>query len=100
MLEVDGRLVGINAVRIVSLPEHAQLHYRKMGFVMTLGIEEAERRKGHGSALFDHMRRWLSEEAVDLVSLSVAASNEAGQAFYRRMGFVPRSVQMEQLLQR
>ncbi|MGR9399907.1 N-acetyltransferase family protein [Rhizobium leguminosarum] len=98
VLEQYGRLVGINAVQIVDLSQYPQSPYRKMAFIMAFGVEEVERRRGHGTALFDYVRNWLSVEEVDLLSLNVSAANKAAQAFYRRMGLTARSVQMEQAL--
>ncbi|MBY3344198.1 GNAT family N-acetyltransferase [Rhizobium laguerreae] len=95
MLGRDDQLIGINAVRIVDLSEHPRSRYRRMAFITAFGVEEIERRRGYGTALFDHMRKWSSEEEVDLISLNVSASNEVAQAFYRRMGLAPRSVQMD-----
>ncbi|NKL37765.1 GNAT family N-acetyltransferase [Rhizobium leguminosarum bv. viciae] len=100
VLGKNDQLIGINAVRIVDLSEHPRSRYRKMAFIMALGVEDIERRRGYGAALFDHMRKWLSEEEVDLISLNVSASNEAAQAFFRRMGLAARSVQMDQSLKR
>lgn len=98
MLGKNDRLIGINAVQIVDWPEHTRAHHGKMAFIMAFGVEEIERRRGYGAALFDHMRKWLSEEDVDLISLNVSAANEAAQAFYRKMGLTARSVQMDQPL--
>lgn len=99
VLDLNGQVVGVNAVRIIDLSECTQSRYRKMGFIMAFGIEGTQRRKGYGSALFEHMRKWLIEENVSLLSLNVSASNETAQAFYRRMGLVTRSMQMEQTLE-
>jgi ribosomal protein S18 acetylase RimI-like enzyme len=100
VLGMNDRIIGINAVRIVDLCEHPRSRYQKMAFIMAFGIDEVERRRGYGVALFDHMHKWLCEEKVDFISLSVSASNEAAQAFYRQMGLAARSVQMDQSLKR
>jgi GNAT superfamily N-acetyltransferase len=98
LLERDGRPIGINAVQIVDLSQYPQSSYGRIGFIMAFGVEEAERRRGYGTVLFDHVRDWLSVEKVGLLSLNVSASNNVAQAFYQKMGLTARSVQMEQAL--
>jgi ribosomal protein S18 acetylase RimI-like enzyme len=98
LLDVEGEVVGINAVQILDLSQHAHAPHTKIGFVMAFGVDETERRNGYGSALMEHMRTWMAGEGVDLVSLNVSASNQMAQAFYRSVGFETRAVQMEQIL--
>jgi len=50
VLEQNGRLVAINAVQIVDLSRHPQAPYRMMAFSMVFGVEEIERRRGHGTS--------------------------------------------------
>ncbi|MBN8954717.1 MULTISPECIES: GNAT family N-acetyltransferase [unclassified Rhizobium] len=98
VLQKGGGVVGLNAIQLVDLSGHPRSRYKKMAFIMAFGVDEIERRQGFGTALFEHMRHWLAEKEVDYLSLNVSFSNEAAQAFYRRMGLIERSLYMEQSL--
>ncbi|MFB2552180.1 GNAT family N-acetyltransferase [Ensifer soli] len=99
VVEEEGRVVGLNAVRVLDLADRLPgMQHRRMAFIVAFGVDRAERRRGYGAALFRHMREWLRDKGVTLLSLNVAASNQTAQAFYRRMGLEARSVQMEQVL--
>lgn len=60
----------------------------KEGYIMTLGVSPAYRRKGLGSVLLRKICRVLEEEAeVDVSSLHVQEINRAAVEFYRKNGF-------------
>lgn len=98
LLEHQGEIVGINALRILDLSEHKAARYPKVAFITAIGILETERRRGHGAALVSHMWGWLAEQKVQLVSLNVLARNEAAQMFYRSVGFETVSLGMQRVL--
>lgn len=89
----------MNALRILDLSEHKAVRYRKMAFIMAIGILETERRRGHGTALVNHMWDWLAERKIQLVSLNVLARNESAQMFYRSAGFETVSLGMQRVPQ-
>ncbi|GAB4070485.1 GNAT family N-acetyltransferase [Ancylobacter sonchi] len=94
VMERDGAVIGMSAVRVLDFSEHPDAPGAKAAFLMAFGIETSQRRRGHGAALFAAMRALLGEEGVEALSLNVSAANEAAQHFYRRMGLAVRSMHM------
>jgi GNAT superfamily N-acetyltransferase len=52
------------------------------------------RRRGVGDALVTAIQEWATSTRVPVVEISVAADNEAGQAFLESLGYVPRRIMM------
>lgn len=98
LIEQDGPIIGMNAVRIVDVSGQRNARFRKFAFIMAIGVDEAKRRQGHGTALVNHMLEWLPQQGVDMVCLNVSAQNIAAQSFYQRTGFGTTSMQMSRLL--
>ncbi|MBS7543973.1 GNAT family N-acetyltransferase [Ancylobacter oerskovii] len=98
VIERDGTVIGLSAVRLLDFSQRPDAPYPREAFIMAFGIDEAHRRRGYGAALFEAMRRWLKEEDAGALSLNVSAANMAAQGFYRRMGLSPRSVHMAAVL--
>ena len=98
LIEEDGQIVGMNAVRIVDGSGQKNARFRKFAFIMAIGVDEAKRRQGYGTALVNHMLEWLPQRGVDMVCLNVSAQNIAAQSFYQRMGFGTTSMQMSRLV--
>ncbi|MBP1848320.1 ribosomal protein S18 acetylase RimI-like enzyme [Rhizobium petrolearium] len=94
LVEQDGQVVGMNAIRVLDATGHEGATFQKAAFIMAIGVDETKRRQGFGAALVDHMSHWAETEKIDMVSLNVAARNEAARAFYDRMGFDVWSLQM------
>lgn len=59
-------------------------------------VDGDHRASGVGAALFATFRRWAEERGAGVLAVSAYATNERAVAFYRRMGFSPQSVSMEQ----
>ncbi|MFP4311207.1 MAG: GNAT family N-acetyltransferase [Nitriliruptoraceae bacterium] len=55
---------------------------------------EQARRRGVGEALITAVQDWARDTRVPVVEISVAADNEAGQAFLEALGYRPRRVLM------
>ncbi len=53
-----------------------------------MGVLQAHRRQGLGTALVDAAVTWAEEHAAERVVLDVFPSNEAAIALYLRSGFV------------
>lgn len=100
VIDQDGLIIGMNAIQILDLSEHPKAPYRKMAFIMAFGIDDSERRCGHGSTLFQYMRQYLSNEDVEYLSLNVHATNIAAQEFYKKIGLSIISMSMSQSIKR
>ncbi|EJN06788.1 acetyltransferase [Phyllobacterium sp. YR531] len=98
LIEEDDQIVGMNAVRIVDVSGQKNARFRKFAFIMAIGVDEAKRRQGYGTALVNHMLEWLPQQDVDMVCLNVSAQNIAAQSFYQHMGFGTTFVQMSRLV--
>ncbi len=54
----------------------------------------AARRRGVGEALLNSIQQWAEDTRVPVLEVSVAASNEEGQAFLASLGYEPRRLLM------
>ena len=59
----------------------------RRGYVYHMSVGEAYRRRGVGSALVDRCLAALKDEGINKVALLVFKYNDAGNAFWERMGF-------------
>jgi ribosomal protein S18 acetylase RimI-like enzyme len=57
-------------------------------------VRPARRRRGVGRALSEEVRRFAHRRGARYVTLKSFARNEEGTAFWERMGFAPRVIQM------
>ena len=57
------------------------------GFITDLVVDESARGQGVGSKLLKALESWCVEHGAEAVTLSVAARNELGQAFWSSKGF-------------
>lgn len=55
--------------------------------ITELIVRTGERREGIGRALVERSLGWLAERGVERCEVRVAASNAAGRAFWRALGF-------------
>lgn len=83
--EADGRVSGFCAAHVERSPALARESCRAE--ITELVVEPAARRRGSGRALADAALAWARSRGVERVEVRVAARNEAGQAFWRRLGF-------------
>jgi ribosomal protein S18 acetylase RimI-like enzyme len=69
------------------------------GWVYSLAVSPAFRRRGIGTALVRHLERELAARGCPKVNLQVLASNAATVAFYQKLGYaVEERVSMGKLL--
>jgi GNAT superfamily N-acetyltransferase len=68
------------------------------GEVDSMYVEPAWRRHGVGSELVTRALAWLDQQRAESQCVAVAFDNGPAVAFYRRLGFVPRTVRMEHRL--
>ncbi len=67
------------------------------GEVDSLYVEADYRGQSLGEALVRRGLAWLDENNATRMSLSVVYGNEAVLSFYRRLGFYPRNIELDQL---
>jgi ribosomal protein S18 acetylase RimI-like enzyme len=88
--ELDGRLVGYAASRVVPVASSWDFGAR-MGKLETLVIQPGMRGRGTGRQLFDAVRRHWRALGVDYGSVSVMAENSDAVRFYEGLGAVEHS---------
>ena len=85
--EAGGRLVGF-CLSTVSR-NLAMFLPALFGYLSDLVVDAAWRRRGIGRALFGASMDWLRARRIETVQLQYYYLNEAGEAFWRAMGFEP-----------
>lgn len=60
---------------------------RDRGYIITLDVSEASRRRGVGSRLLALAEDWLRAEGVRIVRLETAVDNAPAVAFWRQRGY-------------
>jgi ribosomal protein S18 acetylase RimI-like enzyme len=83
--ESGGDLEGFCSVQIDRAPPIYREQERVE--ITDLGVREAARRRGIGSALVAAAYEWIAGRGVERVEVRVAARNTEGQAFWRALGF-------------
>ena len=78
--EIDGALAGVILAG----------HDGRRGFVHHMAVGEEYRRQGVGAALVERALSALRAEDISKVALLVFRYNEAGNAFWEKMGFALR----------
>ena len=66
------------------------------GEIDSMFVEEGFRGRGIGSELVRHALDWLESAGATSKVVTVAHANEEALAFYKRFGFQPRTVLMQQ----
>ncbi|AFM41053.1 acetyltransferase [Desulfosporosinus acidiphilus SJ4] len=69
-----------------------------MGEIESLFVDEAYRKMGSGTVLMERALNWLEQNSITKKRLNVAVGNEQVLNFYRRFGFQPRAIILEQRL--
>ena len=87
----DGRLVGY---AVSTIDED------RRGEIDSIYVEEDQRGAGVGRALMERALAWMDEEKVNHRFLMVRVGNEGALGFYRRFGFAPATIRLEQLAAR
>ena len=82
LAELDGNLVGW--VTLFRGQQEFRRHTAELG----MGVLEAFRGLGIGTALLRYALEWAARHDVEKVNLGVRASNQRAQVLYRKFGFV------------
>nr|WP_282433378.1 GNAT family N-acetyltransferase [Desulfosporosinus sp. FKA] len=67
-----------------------------IGEIESLFVDEAYRKMGLGTVLMERALNWLEQNSITKKRLNVAVGNEQVLNFYRRFGFHPRTIILEQ----
>lgn len=86
--EIEGRVVGFAAVRVVPTIFYAAPHAE----LTELFVEEAYRRQGVARALVAAAESLAREGGADEMVILTDTDNEAAQALYLEMGFTQREL--------
>ncbi len=68
---------------------------RRELYIDDLCVDEACRRTGVAGRLFEHVKRYASDNGFDWITLNVWNDNTGALAFYREMGLKPRRTILE-----
>ncbi len=66
------------------------------GEIDSMFVEEPFRGRGIGSELIHHALAWLESAGASSKVVTVAYANEEALAFYKRFGFHPRTISLQQ----
>lgn len=93
LAEVDGKAVGYlsGAVR-----EPSTWRTARMAEIFALYVLPEYRSQGVGERLVRSFLPWAREQGADRIVVAAFAANEAALRFYRRVGFVPFEIMLEQ----
>ncbi len=89
---VEGEAVGY---LLGYLKPASTLRPVPMAELESMYVRPAHRSQGIGQQLVDRFLAWAREQGAKRVSVTAYAANERALAFYRRNGFVPKSVTLE-----
>jgi [ribosomal protein S18]-alanine N-acetyltransferase len=81
VVEVNGSVV---AFLIMELH-----HTRRTATIVTLDVQENQRRQGYASQLLKHSEKMLVDHGVEAYDLQVDVTNRPAIAFYKKHGFKP-----------
>ena len=81
MAAIDGRMIG--ALGFMGSPLRRYRHQGEFG----MGVLKDFWGMGVGSALLSSMLQWVEQQAINRVSLKVAATNHRAIRLYHRFGF-------------
>ncbi len=82
---LDGKNVGFAHGSLRILPDF--YGGQKIGYISHIFVDEAVRKKGAGEGLVRKLEQWFADKEVHSVELQVLINNEAGTAFWQRMGY-------------
>jgi len=90
--EEDGQIVGF------LTGTRGEFRRNKHTLYIVIGILQAFTGQGIGTQLFVAMEAWARERGITRLDLTVMAHNQAGQALYKKRGFVIEGTKKHSLL--
>ncbi|WP_430883260.1 GNAT family N-acetyltransferase [Fusibacter sp. JL216-2] len=70
---------------------------QSVGELVSMHVDASKRGKGIGKKLVKHHLSWMKELACQSIGVTVSQENESTIAFYKKMGFYPNTLYMQQL---
>lgn len=87
VVERDGFICGMACVEYIRKPESAYSKARDFYHVQEIAVDEAFRRKGVASELFEFMKKDAKERNLSKIELDVWRFNDSAIEFYEAVGF-------------
>ncbi|MCQ2982758.1 MAG: GNAT family N-acetyltransferase, partial [Treponemataceae bacterium] len=88
--------VGFMQIEVRQIESPAR-YPKSVLYIHAIGVDENSRRTGAGRSLMEKAQQLAADRKCSGVELQVIAVNEAALAFYTKLGFTPRSVNMEKI---
>ena len=95
LAEDEGQVVGFLNLRKAKYPGHPMFRPHEYAAIENLVVDEAHRRRGVATALFQEAVAWAEARGLAAIELTVWAANAAALAFYEGQGFQPLTHRME-----
>jgi ribosomal protein S18 acetylase RimI-like enzyme len=86
--EASGKIVGF---LLATTFEKEGTAWKKYGYVSWMGIEETLQRANLGRRLYRRMEELLQDDGVRMIIADTEGDNDRAIAFFKAMGFSPRS---------
>ena len=67
-----------------------------VGEIESIHVDESQRGKGIGQELAEDHLKWMAEKQCKSIGVTVSQENKATIGFYRKLGFYPNTIFMEQ----
>jgi GNAT superfamily N-acetyltransferase len=90
--DLDGAVVGSLSG---SLTEPSAMRSVRVATLISMYVMPERRSSGVGAQLVDAFRAWARENRADRITVTAYAANDRAIDFYRRNGFVPKSLMLE-----
>ena len=94
LVSESAEINGYAAIKVISV-DTAEKYPRRMCYIDCFAVAENARRQGIGTALFEGVKEFARQHDCTSIQLGVTACNSGAVEFYRKMGLVPRTIQME-----
>jgi ribosomal protein S18 acetylase RimI-like enzyme len=95
LAEMDSKLVGFVNLKKAAHPNYPMFKPHEFALIENLVVDEAHRRKGVGTILFEEARKWALARDLKHIQLTVWVANAPATAFYAKLGFKPIHARME-----
>jgi ribosomal protein S18 acetylase RimI-like enzyme len=92
LAETEGKGVGYLVGYVRS---RSSLHPVRMAELESMYVSKAYRSRGVGQQLVSQFLEWAGAQGIERVSVTAYVANEGAVAFYKRIGFRPKSLTLE-----
>jgi len=95
LAELDGEIVGFINLKKAAASNYPMFKPCEFAAIENLVVDEAHRRRGIGTLLFEAAKKWALDRGLKHIQLTVWTANTAAIAFYAKMGFKALHAKME-----